>query len=127
MGETELSRHLNIDYRNEEGFQVMDFQTPLLNLYHRVQLEKELEAFCARNNPAIISLRNVESVDSAILALFLHAHVTQKKKERSLFFIEVSNDVRAILELTRLNFLIPIHDSIRQVREILSREAEEGK
>ena len=117
---------LSVDLSDIKGIPLVQVHGEI-DLYTAPQLERALEVGIGRGTPAlIIDLSNASYVDSAGLSALLWANKALSARDADLYVVAPPSNrgVRRVLEITRLDTLFRVRDSIEDVlKELKSPKA----
>ena len=81
--------------------------------------EQMIENFIDHNGPIVLNLQDVSFVDSTGLGMLVTLHKMQVELGQPMVLCEMADQVRLLLELTRLNLVFDIYDNQSSALESL--------
>lgn len=93
----------------KDGVLIVTLDGPLLlgNLFDFQSALRELKPRCL-----ILDLSNVPYMDSAGLGVLMNAYVSAQSNHRELFVVGVSERIRALLEMTKVDQILQTYPSL---------------
>lgn len=85
-----------------------------LDMYNSFDFKKKvLELVDDNEKPVIIDLKELEYIDSSGISVILKVYTKLQKRNQSVYLVHLKEAITRLIELTSLNDLLPIVDSVK--------------
>ncbi|MCX7679162.1 MAG: STAS domain-containing protein [Spirochaetes bacterium] len=114
---------MKISIFEKEMFSVIQPKEEIL-LYNREEFKKYIErALDTNHSHVIIDLANVRFADSALIAALIFASKKAQLLEKKCFLINVTNDVRKILQISNIESMFNICNNERECFQYIESQS----
>ncbi len=100
--------------RNEQGFRIVSVGGEV-DLSWSADIRDAVLAALRDSNQVLVELKDVSYIDSSGIAALVEGFQTARGKKQTFGLLSISEPVRAVLELARLDQVFPIHADLASI------------
>jgi anti-sigma B factor antagonist len=117
---------MKLESRQHKGFVIFDLDGDFDSRTAADAKEEIREMILAGNSNVIINLESVSYIDSAGLGTLVSALKTAKEKGGNVWLAGMAEQVKIVVELTRLHHVFTVFDSVDEALEVLVTDTPGG-
>lgn len=101
--------------RSEQGFRIVAVHGEV-DLSWSSRIRDEILGALGEHGRVLVEMKDVHYIDSSGIAALVEGYQTAKQQGRRFGLLRISEPVRAVLELARLDQVFPIYDDLDAAR-----------